>query len=91
MLTEVVCQAIRDIGSGSKDDSFTAWHRGDLDIYLIAFGVEPVCAREILDGVRLWKRSEVYTRGARIDDRPLRAPRGRGKAGSAVRKRLRSV
>ena len=73
LLTEVVCQAVRDIGIGGPNDSFVSWHRGELDPFFVAFGVEPECAKNILVGTRLWTRYDVYIRGA-TKRRSLRVP-----------------
>lgn len=60
LMTEVVCQAVRDVGIGGPWDSYKQWHRQQLNPYFEAFGVEPECVEGILRGVRLWHRRDVY-------------------------------
>ena len=57
LLAQVVGQAFRDIGG--REDSLGAWRRGELDIFLEAFGAEPECCKDILRTLHLWEPRDV--------------------------------
>ena len=60
LLLEIIKQGLRDIGKDNQDDSWMSWRHGDFNVFLDLFGIDHKAWASILDGLKLWKRKDVY-------------------------------